>query len=273
MTQFEFLRSIPFGQYLPTGSIVHKLDPRTKLLIFFALILALTLSPRPLGITAGLISVLIGLGIAKIPYRYSIRGLLSPLPLILFLIILQIVLSPAPPGAHIYFRVWIIDINSADLAASYKLLIRFLALVLVISLFSYTLSTSEIISGLNRILSPFTRLGFPVQDLAMVVQVTLGFLPLLAQVTERIAKAQVSRGADWSTRRGNLLARIRQMLPLLVPLFLTSLQRAESMALAMDARSYGSSNTRTTMVDFRFSIKDLIAICLSVGIVASIVIL
>ena len=271
MSQFEFLRSIPFGQYMPTGSAIHKLDPRTKLGIYFFLILGLTLSPQLVGIGVGFACVFICLGIAKIPLRFALRSLITPLPLILILMLLQILLSPAPPGAHIYFKIWLIDVNSADLIASLILFLRFLALVLALGLVSYTLSTSEIISGLNHLLGPFARLGLPVQDFAMVVQVTLRFLPLLAQVAERIAKAQVSRGADWDTRRRNPLARIRQMMPLLVPLFLTSLRRAENMALAMDARSYGSSKIRTTMTEFHYGWADTVAICLAVGMIFMIV--
>jgi energy-coupling factor transport system permease protein len=270
VSQFEFLRNIPVGQYLPTGSIIHRLDPRTKLVIYFALILALTLSTQLLGIIFGLFVVLIGIGVARIPYRFALRALFASLPLVFFLMFLQILLSPAPPGAEVYFSIWRVDVNSADLRASLVLLFRFMALVLALGLVSYTLSTSEIISGLNRLLGPFARIGLPVQDFAMIIQVTLRFLPLLAQVAERIAKAQVSRGADWDTSRGNLLARARRMMPLLIPLFLISLQRAESMALAMDARSYGSSKIRSTMTKFQFKWYDGAAICLT-GVIAAVI--
>jgi energy-coupling factor transport system permease protein len=270
VNEFEFLRNVPVGQYLPTGSIIHRLDPRTKLIIYFALILALTLSTQLSGILLGLIIVMVSIGVARIPYRFALHPLVTSLPLIFFLMVLQILLSPAPPGAEVYFSVWRVDVNSADVRASLVLLFRFMALILTLGLVSYTLSTSEIISGLNRLLGPFARIGLPVQDFAMIVQVTMRFLPLLAQVAERIAKAQVSRGADWDTSRGNLFARLRQMMPLLVPLFLISLQRAENMALAMDARSYGSSKIRSTMAEFHFRWYDGAAICLTAGIVAMI---
>jgi len=260
VNQFEFLRSVPVGQYLATGSVIHRLDPRAKLLVYLFLILALTLTPRLLGIGCGFALLILALRIARIPYRFALNSLVTPLPLIFFLMFLQILLSPAPPGAQVYLRIWLIDINSADLSASLMLLIRFLALVLALGLMSYTLSTSEIISGLNRILGPFARWGLPVQDLAMIVQVTLRFLPLLAQTAERVAKAQVSRGADWATGRRNPVARLRQTMPLLIPLFLNSLRRAENMALAMDARSYGSSTIRSTMTEFHFRWWDGAAI-------------
>jgi energy-coupling factor transport system permease protein len=273
MNQFEFLRSVPIGQYLPTGSPVHRLDPRTRLVVYVALILGLTLTPHLPGILLGLAVVLIGLGLARIPYRFVINGLLPPLPFIVFLMALQIILSPAPPGAVVFAKIWIIDINSADLLASIILLCRFIALILALGLVSYTLSTSEMISGLNRLLGPIGRLGLPVQDFAMVVQVTFRFLPLLAQAAERVAKAQASRGVDWDSRQKNPLKRVRQMFPLFIPLFLISLRRAENMALAMDARAYGSSPVRTSLSSFHFQWKDGLTILMVAGLIAAIVLL
>jgi len=125
--------------------------------------------------------------------------------------------------------------------------------------------------GLERLLRPVGRLGLPIQDFVLMIQVALRFLPLLAREAERIAKSQASRGAEWGTGRGGLLRRTRQALPILVPLFLVSLQRAEALAMAMEARGYRSDGRRTSMVALNFRRGDYLALLLS--LIASAVIL
>jgi energy-coupling factor transport system permease protein len=152
-------------------------------------------------------------------------------------------------------RLWSLVISTNDLAAGISLILRFSTYITVIGLATSTLSASEITRGSEAMLRPLAVLRFPVHDFVMVVQVTLRFFPLLAQTAERIAKAQASRGADWRVT-GNLLNRARQIIPMIIPLFVTSLRRAEHMALAMDARGYGSQPTRTSMVELHFRLRD-----------------
>jgi len=255
MNQFEFLRSIPIGQYLPIDSWLHRLDPRARLLGFLLLIAAITIAPRLEGIGLGLLLMLLILRLARIPFRYALRGLVAPLPFLVILAVLQIFFNQQAPGSPVLFVVGPVSITLFDLQAGAKLLLRFFALILGLSLASYTSSTSEMTQGLNLLLAPLARLRLPVQDFVMMVQITLRYLPLLAQSAERIAKAQASRGADWDAR-GGLLARVRQTIPLIVPLFLSSLHKAENMALAMDARAYGSAAARSSIAEFRFTRRD-----------------
>ncbi len=256
MSQFEFLRSVPFGQYLPVDSWLHRIDPRARIVAFSLLILALTFSRQVTGLLIGVAVVLIGLNVGKIPLRYALRGLLSPLPFLLILAVLQVFLNPSLPEEVVLLMVGPVRITPSDLMAGLILLVRFTGLILAIGLATYTLSTSEMTQGLNSLFRPLTGIGIQAQDLVMMVQVTLRFLPMLAQTAERIAKAQASRGADWDSRARNLLARVRQVVPVIVPLFLASLHRAENMALAMDARAYGSSPERTSLVELHFGWQD-----------------
>ena len=143
---------------------------------------------------------------------------------------------------------------------------RFMSLIMGLTLVSAVISATEIINGLEGLLSPLNRIGLPVQDFVLMVQVTLHFIPFLAQAAERIAKAQASRGADWGTHSGGIFQRVRQVLPLIVPLFLTSLRRAENLALAMEARGYGSKSRRTSMVVMSLRVTDALALVASAGI-------
>jgi energy-coupling factor transport system permease protein len=258
MNRFEFLRAIPFGQYLPVDSPLHRLDPRSRIITYALILAALTFSRRIEGVMLGVLLVLIALRLGCIPIRFALRGLAAPLPFLVIIALLQVVWNNSPAGGVALLIAGQLRITWADLLLGVLLLVRFSALILLIGLAAGTLSTSEMITALNKLFSPLTRLGIPAQDLAMVVQVTLRFLPLLAQTAERIAKAQAARGADWDSRRGNLLAGVRQVIPILVPLFLVSLQRAEAMALAMDARAYGSSPQRSSLVALRYQKVDFL---------------
>lgn len=256
MHDFEFLRFVNIGQYLPTGSLIHRLDPRARLLAGFLLLVAVTAAPRWSGLVVALVVVLAALVIARIPVGYALKGLLPPLPFIVFLAVLQILFGPR---SSVVTPLWVwgpASISTASLLNGALLVLRFAALILTLSWLSFCISTTEIVRALDALLSPLTRIGLPTHAFVLMVQVTLRFLPLLALEAERIAKSQASRGAEWGTGRGGLLRRARQALPLLVPLFLTGLQRAENLALAMQARGYQGGKGRTTMTPLRFRPAD-----------------
>jgi energy-coupling factor transport system permease protein len=270
VSDFEFLPSVTIGQYLPVDSILHRIDPRARLIAYFFIIMGFTFSKQLVGILIGIIAILIALRAGKISFSYVIRGLITPLPFLLILALLQVFINPHQPGSPVVISFRQVSVSQADLLAGVLLLARFTGLILTFSLVTFTLSTSEMTQGLNSLMAPLARLNFPVQDFVMMVQVTLRYLPLLAQTTERIAKAQASRGADWDPKGLNLLARVRQILPVIVPLFISSLQRSEAMALAMDARAYGSSRARTSFVQFKFQPRDGLVIALA-GLVTLII--
>ncbi len=265
--QFEFLRSIPVGQYLPLDSFLHRVDPRARIVSYLLLLGAITVAPRLEGILLGLVLILAGMRLGRIPLRYALRSTLTPLPVLLILALLQVFFNTHSSPSPLLLAIGSLHITLADLEAGARLLVRFFALILGLGLASFTLSTSEMTQGLNVLLAPLARLKLPVQDFVMMVQVTLRFLPLLAQTAERIAKAQASRGADWDAK-GNLLARVRQVIPVIVPLFLASLHRAENMALAMDARAYGSAEVRSSLVELHFKPTDglALAVCAAISL-------
>jgi len=268
---FEFLRMVNIGQYLPLDSFLHRLDARARIVVYLMILMAATFTARPLGLFFALLVVLILLRVGRIPFSFAFRGLLPPLPFLLILALLQVFVSIRPPDVRPLMEFGVLKIYASGLLSAGMLLLRFCVLILALSLSSFTLSTSEMIHGLQSLLAPFARLGLPVHDLVMVFQITIRFIPFLAMAAERIAKAQASRGAEWGVRKGNFFQRVRQVIPLIVPLFLTSLRRAEIMALAMDARGYGSTGRRTSMYTMQFTWKDGIAV--AAGAVTAIVIL
>ncbi len=270
MSEFEFMRDLPFGQYLPANSYLHRLDPRTRLLITIALITALTFVSSPPGLLVGLVGIFAAWGFARIPAGPVLRGWRTALPFLLILALLQVFFRVGPDITPLV-QVRSLVISLADILAGVKLILRFTALIALLGLASSVLSASDVIGGLESLLRPLAVLHFPVHDFVMVVQVTLRFFPLLAQTAERIAKAQASRGADWRSS-GNLVQRVRQTLPLMIPLFVTSLRRAETLALAMDARAYGSGPRRTSMIVLRFQRPDIVALLVVAGLVALMVI-
>lgn len=266
MANFDYAQQIAIGQYMPLRSLVHQLDPRARILGFMMIIAALTFSQSLTGLAIGLVAILFLMTLSQIPVRFGLRSLLTPLPFLVFLAILQLFITPVQ-DSMILWQWQFLHISVAGVRATVMLILRFSALILAISLASFTLSFSELVFGLRKLLAPLSALRLPVNDMILMAQVTLRFIPLLALTAERIAKAQASRGAEWGSRSGSLFHRIRAVLPLIVPLFLITLRRAENLALAIDARAYGANQQPGSFFAFTFKTKD--AAGLIIGIILS----
>lgn len=264
MDEFDFLSRVPLGQYVPTNSILHRLDPLTKIIIFGALLIAVTFTPSRIGLAIGAVVILMALFISRVKISFALKGLLPPLPFLMIIAVIQVFLYSSKLDPTSLVSLGWFHITLSGLWAGLMLLIRFCALILLLSLGGFVISTSELLQGLTRILAPLNRIGIRTMDFIMVIQVTLRFLPFLAQSAERIAKAQASRGSDWGVKKKGLVNRIRQVIPMIIPLFITSLRRSENLALAMDARAYGLLNRRTSMTEIRFTWKDAFAVLISI---------
>ncbi|MBN2257608.1 MAG: energy-coupling factor transporter transmembrane protein EcfT [Anaerolineaceae bacterium] len=268
MNDFDFLRNLPFGQYMDLDIPLERTDCRARILAFVFILAALTLTHDLTGLVFGLAVILVSLFVLRFPMRFTLRGLISPLPFLIILALLQVFFNARADEGATIFQIGSNVIATSDLMTGAILLIRFVSLILGLTIASQTLSTSEITHGMESLLSPLKLLRFPVHDLVVIIQVSLRFIPLLAQVAERIAKAQASRGAAWQKGSGGLWSRVRLFIPLLLPLFLTSLRRAENMALAMDARGYGTLKERSSLIEYRFGWKDALFVILSAGVAA-----
>lgn len=256
MASFEFTQNLSFGQYLPMNSWFHQRDPRAKILSLFFMMMAITFARNPFMVAIALVLVLIIFGVSKIPLKNALRGIRTPLPFLIFIAIFQ--LFRFPPGLEnpILLKVWSLTITFQGLLSAGTIILRFVSLILVISLASFTMSTSDLIYGMQSLLRPLNWLKIPSEDLIVVIQITLRFLPMLGQATEQIAKAQAARGAAWGVKKQKLKDRIKLVLPVIVPMFLTSLQKAETMAMAMDSRGYGNHLTRGAYRQLTFKKQD-----------------
>jgi len=263
MAFFDNLQRVSVGIYLPADSPVHSRDPRAKLLALIFLIISVTLTRSLAGLLFAAFFALLAALVAGLPLREAFVRLRVPLPAILLLALLQLFITPPDATGKIYFSWWIFTLTPAGLHAALVLILRFLALVWLFTAAGASISSIEMIYGFDLLFKPLQHVGIPTQSLTMTIQIMLRFIPYLVFNAEKIAKAQASRGAVWDDPRGNLFQRARHMLPLIVPLFSTSLLQADTLAQAMLARAYGASRKRTGLRDYRFDLKDGIFLLLS----------
>jgi len=264
MSEFELLRNITIGQYLPTGSIVHRLDPRVKLAAGAVLMAAVMATSNLVGVALTFIGVLAALGLARIPLRHALRGLRSAWGFFLMVTVLQLLLFPhhqaVAQGSAALWQWGPLLISDASLRLLILLLARLSSLILLVSLLTFCTTITELAHSTEHLLSPLQRAGLPAHELALVLTLALRFLPLLAREMERVMKAQAARGADFGAHSWNFLQRTRRLFPLLIPLFLISLRRAEELIEAMEARCYMGGRGRTHLIRLRAQRADFVAL-------------
>lgn len=254
------LGNITIGQYLPGDSVVHRLDPRTKLLISFSFILVLFLVSGWMAYLLFALSVLLVARVANVPIRLLIKGL-RPLR---FIIILTLVLHVfTTRGGITLFELGFLRIESQGLTQGLFLVMRLMLLVVATSLLTLTTSPISLTDGLERLLAPFQRVGVPAHELAMMMTIALRFIPTLIEEAEKIRRAQLARGADFES--GGLVQRAKSLLPLLVPLFVSAFRRADDLAMAMEARGYRGGQHRTKLKVLRYTGLDTAAALLAVA--------
>ncbi|MEE8391491.1 MAG: energy-coupling factor transporter transmembrane protein EcfT [Anaerolineae bacterium] len=269
MEDFELLRHITIGQYLPGDSIIHRLDPRTKLSIFLFITIAVTFS---ISYTANAILVLVTLFLvllSGVSMRYVFSGIKPAIPLIIILAILQLLFYgeqfvPFGMQTKTYFHWGWIHITNGSVQLVIVSALRFIELLFLTSLLTNTTTLTDITHGMENMLRPFSRIGVPAHELSLVATIALRFVPLLAEQLEIIMKAQASRGADIA-HRGKLqfVTTTRQVAALIVPLFIDALRRAEDLILAMQARCYVGGRGRSSLVRLKFARMDYVAYVLS----------
>lgn len=267
MQNFEILRNITIGQYIPTGSVVHRLDPRAKIMAAGFLILAISFTT---SILANLICLAVLLAItliARLPLRYLWRGLMAALPVFAFIFVMQLLfLGWSDTTGPVYFEWRFVRITQNTLHQIIISLMRIISFIFLTSLVTMTSTTTELAHGVERLLSPLQRIGVPAHELALILTIALRFVPTLAEELERIMKAQASRGGEFGTLR---IWRPDQMarayLPLIVPLFLAAFRRAEDLVLAMEARGYMGGMGRTRFVQLRARPLDIGVVAVSFG--------
>jgi len=229
-----------FGRYVPAESMVHKMDPRSKLMIIFFFVCIIFLANN--WITYALIGIytFYMLGMSRVPVRFLYGGLKPVLWLVLFTFVLQLFFTKE--GA-LLFELGPIKIYEEGLRMGIFISLRFFFLILMTSLLTLTTTPIEITDGLETLLNPLKKIRFPVHEMALMMSISLRFIPTLMQETDKIMKAQIARGVEFAS--GPFKERIKAVVPLLIPLFVSSFKRAEELAIAMEARGYRGGEGRT----------------------------
>jgi len=274
MEDFELLRNVTIGQYFPTGSPLHRLDPRVKIIGVVALVSALVAVHSAAGVLVGLVITLALLALARVNVRFALGGLAPALPILLFLAALQLVFGWGARSSDCYplWSWWILNVTTCSVQAVVVLLARFVALILLTSLLTFTSTLSELARGIEWLLRPLQRLGVPADELAMVFTIALRFVPTLALEMEKLLKAQAARGANIQSG-SNPVARTRQLLPVLIPLFVNTLRRSDELTAALEARGYVGGAKRTHYVRLHLRRADVMALFLGVGVILGLVLL
>ena len=265
-SRFEFLGSTAIGQYIPRESFIHHRDPRARLLIYLALFIAVIFTPGFSGLGLGLGIVLLIYWLANIPLMPALRGIKRALPFLLILAVLQILFGASSATDEVLWRILGVNITRQLVHNAAMLLARFSVMIVLLHAFVMTLSTAQISTALFYLLKPLEKLGFPLNDLTMVVQITMRYLPMIAQSAEKIAKAQAARGGDWEQRGFNPIRQAKRVLPLIIPLMVSSLKRAETIALAMESRGFNAGDKRSSYYALHFSWLDGLALLFSLAL-------
>ena len=248
------LSNITMGQYYPTDSIVHRLDPRVKILLTIAFIVGIFLVHSLWGYALALVFVYFMARLSHVPFKMLMRGL-RPLR---FILVLTFVLNLFFSGEGTILWQWsFITITHEGLSRAVHYCLRLLFLVIGTSLLTLTTSPVSLSDGLELLLSPLKVIHFPAHELAMMMTIALRFIPTLLEEADKIMKAQMARGADFES--GNLLARAKAMVPLLVPLFVSAFRRAGDLAMAMESRCYRGGDGRTRLRVLKLTRADLYA--------------
>ncbi|MFT9850348.1 energy-coupling factor transporter transmembrane component T family protein [Aneurinibacillus sp. REN35] len=260
------MNSIPIGQYIPRDSFLHRCDPRSKLLFVFFFIIFIFLANSLYAFLFVAAVSLLGIILSRIPIIYVLKGLKPALWIIALTVVLQIFTNKEGP---VLFSWKFIEIHEKGLIDAAFVSARIILLMMSASLLTLTTSPIQLTDGLESLFSPLRRFKFPAHELALMMSISLRFIPTLLEETDKIAKAQMSRGASFSS--GSIIQRINGIIPLIVPLFVQSFRRAEELAFAMEARGYRGGEGRTKYRQLRYGMRD--AILFGITIVIAIVVL
>ena len=244
------LRDITIGQYYPASSVLHRLDPRTKLAGTMLYLLSLFMTDSVVGYAIATVFLVSSIKLSKVPFRFIVKGLKAIIILLVLSVSFNLFLTPGEPLFEFGFiRITIEGIKTAGFMA-----IRLIYLVIGSSLMTLTTTPNALTDGLEKSLGFMKRFGVPVHEIAMMMSIALRFIPILVEETDKIMKAQTARGADFES--GGLVKKAKAMVPLLVPLFLSAFRRAADLAMAMEARCYHGGEGRTRMRPLRYGSLD-----------------
>ena len=259
------IKDITLGQFYPKESKIHSLDARTKIIGTIVYLVALFLVNSFLGFAIAALALIGVVAISKVPVKFITKGLK---PIMILIIFTMLVNMFATPG-EVIFTIWKLKLTKEGIIRAIFMAIRLVLLIFGSSLLTLTTKPIELTDGLERLMSPLRVIGLPAHELAMMMTIALRFIPTLLDETDKIMKAQSSRGADFES--GNLIERAKGLVPLLVPLFVSAFRIAGDLAMAMEARCYRGGDGRTRMNEMKFGKADLISFIILVVYLAVII--
>lgn len=255
------LRDITIGQHFPGNSLVHRFDPRLKLVLTVAYIVLLFAASNPLGLTLSILFLGGMYKVAKIPVKMIGKSLKPILPIVLFTAVLNLFFVSGEGDPLVHF--WFLSIYAEGVRYAVLMAVRVMALIAGTSLLTYTTSPIVLTDAIEQLLKPLGKLHFPVHELAMMMSIALRFIPTLIEETDKIMNAQKARGAQLDT--GKMTDRVKALVPVLIPLFISAFRRADELAMAMECRCYRGGTGRTRLKVLRCEKQDYIdlAVCIA----------
>lgn len=252
------LRDITIGQYFPGNSLIHRLDLRFKIVITLVYILMLFTGSSVICLSVGALYTIMAVLLSKIPVKMFVKSIRPLMPFLLLTAVLNVLFIS---GGEVYFKWHFIKITSDGVSMSVFMIIRIVLLIMGSSLLTYTTSPITLTDAIERLLSPLKKIKLPVHELAMMMSIALRFIPTLIEETDKIMSAQKARGAEIDT--GSLVVRAKNMVAILVPLFISAFRRADELATAMECRCYSGGNGRTRLRQLKSAGRDYIAIAVT----------
>ena len=248
------IRDITIGQYYPSDSKLHRLDPRVKILCTLLYLISLFLFQNIWGYLVATVFLALVIKLSKVPFKFIVKGLKPILMLLLFTVLLNLFLTRT---GDVIFEFWILQVTDQGIRTAVFMIIRLVYLILGSSIMTFTTTPNALTDGIEKLLWPLRKIKFPVHEIAMMMSIALRFIPILLEETDKIMKAQIARGANLES--GNIIQKAKAMIPILVPLFVSAFRRANDLAMAMEARCYRGGEGRTKMKPLMYKKKDYVA--------------
>ena len=249
------LKDITIGQFFPGKSVVHRLDPRMKIILTGIFIVLLFMAKSIIALSVGIVFMLGAFLVSTIPFRLMLKSIKPIIPIIIFTAVLNLFFITTG-DTLVHF--WIIKITTGGVKTSIFMVVRIVCLIIGTSLLTYTTSPIALTDAIERLLSPLKKIKIPVHELSMMMTIALRFIPTLIEETDKIMSAQKARGADMET--GSIIQRAKALVPILIPLFVSAFRRAEELAMAMECRCYHGGEGRTRLKQLHIALRDFIAL-------------
>ena len=262
------IRDITIGQYYPGKSVLHRLDPRMKLILTFLLIVTIFLCKSFFSLGLLAVTAFVAAAVSSVPPKMILKSLKPIVIILIFTAVLNVFYSQ---GGEVYFEWWKIVITEKGVNTAVFTMVRIVSLVVISSLLTYTTTPTMLTDALERVLSPLKIFKIKVHTLAMMMTLALRFIPTLIEEIDRIMNAQKARGADLET--GGIIQRAKALIPIFIPLMVSSFRRAYELAFAMTCRCYTGGEGRTRMKQMKLASRDFIALFICVAVLAGVIVL